>query len=259
MSAVAGSRQTTDEGSGRGLAVRLRSPLRDFDLEVELSTRPAGRLALVGPSGAGKSTVLRMVAGLARPEDGLIEVAGQTLFDSSAGIDLPPERRQLGFVPQNATLFPHLDAAANVAFGVRYGRSSARRHRAMEMLDRFGLAGMARVHPAQMSGGEAKRVSLARALAAEPSLFLLDEPLSGLDGDTREQVLATLASALDDAAAPVLLVTHSPDEAERLAGRTVRIEKGRMASGISQPSGETNGTAAFDRQLRGPSRSGSIE
>jgi len=129
----------------------------------------------------------------------------------------------------------------------------------MEMLDRFGLAGMARVHPAQMSGGEAKRVSLARALAAEPSLFLLDEPLSGLDGDTREQVLATLASALDDAAAPVLLVTHSPDEAERLAQRTVRIEKGRMASGISQPSGETNGTTAFDQQLRGPARSGSIE
>ena len=220
--------ETGGEAGGESLEIRLRSRLREFELDVELTAGPAGRLALLGPSGAGKSTILRMVAGLVRPEQGLIRVSGDTLFDERHGIDLPPERRGVGYVPQNPTLFPHLDAADNVAYGLRGGRRSKKRDRAVELLDLFGLADMARVHPAEMSGGEAKRVSLARAIATSPSIYLLDEPLASLDAGTHQVALPALAGILDSAAVPVLLVTHSVVEAEHLAGRSMKLERGRV-------------------------------
>ena len=211
---------------GEELAVRLRSRLRDFDLDVELSTGPGGRLALLGPSGAGKSTVLRMLAGLVRPDSGSIRLGGRTLFDGRT--DLAPELRRAGYAPQAPTLFPHLDAAGNVAYAIRGGRRSKKRARAVELLDMFGLGDMASVMPSGMSGGEAKRVSLARAIASEPSFYLLDEPLASLDARTRQLVLPALVGVLDSAGVPALIVTHSPAEAERLAGRSLRIDRGRL-------------------------------
>ncbi len=215
-------------GPGEDLEVRLRSGLREFDLDVELKSGPGGRLALLGPSGSGKSTILRMVAGLLRPEHGRIRLGGTTLFDDRRKTDLAPEQRRVGYVPQAPTLFPHLDAVGNVAYAIKGGRRSARRGRALELLDLFGLADMASVRPAEMSGGEAKRVSLARAIATEPALFLLDEPLASLDGVTHREALPVLARELDSAGVPALIVTHSPVEAERLAGRSLRLDRGRL-------------------------------
>ena len=219
---------------GDGLEVRLRSRLREFELDIELSAGPGGRVALLGPSGSGKSTILRMVAGLLRPEHGVVRLGGRALFDGEAGTDLAPEQRRVGYVPQAPTLFPHLDAAANVAYSIRGGRRSKKRARAIELLDLFGLADMASVRPAEMSGGEAKRVSLARAIATEPELYLLDEPLTSLDGRTHQKALPALSGVLDSASVPVLLVTHSPVEADRLADRSLRLERGRLGGGPEQ-------------------------
>jgi ABC-type sulfate/molybdate transport systems ATPase subunit len=213
-----------------GLEIRLRSRLREFDLDVTLDAGPAGRLAVLGPSGSGKSTILRMVAGLLRPDHGLIRLGGNVLFDDRSGSDLAPEQRRVGYVPQDPTLFPHLDAAGNVAYAIRGGRRAGKRARAVELLDLFGLAGMASVRPAEMSGGEAKRVSLARAIATGPSLYLLDEPLASLDGHTHQKTLAALAGVLDSAGVPVLLVTHSPAEAAQLTDLSLHLDRGRLSN-----------------------------
>ena len=225
----------TDTAAPDGsLEVRLRSSLREFELDAGFSAPPGGRIALIGPSGAGKSTILRMVAGLVRPSHGRVRVGERLLFDENCGVDLAPERRRVGYVPQDPTLFPHLDAAANVAYSIRSGRPSAKRKRAIELLDTFGLAGMERVLPGQMSGGEAKRVSLARAIATEPEVFLLDEPLASLDAVTHGKVLPVLEEMLDRSGAPALIVTHSALEAERLADESLRIEKGRLTRGLQR-------------------------
>jgi molybdate transport system ATP-binding protein len=212
-----------------GLEIRLRSRLREFDLDVGLDTGPAGRLAVLGPSGSGKSTILRMVAGLLRPDSGLVRLGESALFDDRDGTDLAPEQRRVGYVPQDPMLFPHLDAAGNVAYAIRSGRRASKRARAVELLDLFGLAGMASVRPAEMSGGEAKRVSLARAIATDPSLYLLDEPLASLDDDTHQKTLSALAGVLDSAGVPVLLVTHSPVEAGQLTDQTLHLDRGRLS------------------------------
>lgn len=228
MSAGAGG----DEPGHRraeALEIRLRSLLREFDLDVELVTGSGGRLALLGPSGSGKSTILRMVGGLLPPDNGLIRLGGRVLFDDRDGTDLAPEQRRIGYVPQDPTLFPHLDAAGNVAYAIRGGRRVKKRDRAVELLDLFGLAGMASVRPAAMSGGEAKRVSLARAIATDPSLYLLDEPLASLDGPTHQKTLSALTDVLDSAGVPVLLVTHSPAEAGQLTDRSLHLDRGRLS------------------------------
>ena len=225
-------------GPDGSLGVRLRSSLREFELDVRFSAPPGGRIALIGPSGAGKSTILRMVAGLARPVHGRVSVGERPLFDGEIGIDLAPERRRVGYVPQDPTLFPHLDAADNVAYPIRGGRSPAKRSRALELLDAFGLAEMAKVLPGEMSGGEAKRVSLARAIAAEPEVFLLDEPLASLDATTHRKVLPALKEMLDRSGAPALVVTHSALEADRLAGESIRLEKGRLVGRPDEPDEE---------------------
>ena len=211
------------------LEIRLRSRLLEFDLDVELGAGPGGRLAILGPSGSGKSTILRMVGGLLRPERGFVRLGSTVLFEDSEGTDLAPEQRRVGYVPQDPTLFPHLDAAGNVAYAIRGGRRAMKRARAVELLDLFGLAGMASVRPAEMSGGEAKRVSLARAIATDPSIFLLDEPLASLDGDTHQKTLNALVGVLDSAGVPVLLVTHSPVEAGQLTDQSLHLDRGRLS------------------------------
>ena len=181
------------------LRVELRLPLRSFDLELELEV---GRetVALVGPSGAGKTSVLRAVAGLARPERGVVACGGEIWFDSERGIDRPPEERSVGMLFQEYALFPHLSVERNVAFGGRRG--------AGELLERFGIAHLARARPGDLSGGERQRVALARALACEPRVLLLDEPTAALDAHTRAAVRAELSSLLRELSLPTVLVTH---------------------------------------------------
>jgi molybdate transport system ATP-binding protein len=194
--------------------------LRSFALDVALSI---GRetLALVGPSGAGKTTVLRAVAGLRRPDRGRIALGERAWFDGAAGVDLPPELRSVGLVFQEYALFPHLTVRANVAFGGGGKRVD-------ELLERFGIAALAGERPASLSGGERQRVALARALARDPSVLLLDEPLSALDAHTRGVVRAELQDLLAELALPALLVTHDFRDAAALADRVGVVVDGTL-------------------------------
>ena len=194
-------------------------PLRSFRLELALAV---GRetFALVGPSGAGKTSVLRAVAGLVRPARGRIALGGRVLFDAAEGIDHPPEERRVGFVFQEYALFPHMTVEKNVAY--------AGRTRAADVLERFRIGHLAKSRPGELSGGERQRVGLARALARNPSVLLLDEPLSALDPHTRASVRAELRTILDRLDVPVLLVTHDFQDAAVLADRVGVLIDGRL-------------------------------
>jgi len=201
------------------LELDLGLPLRSFRLELALAL---GRetFALVGPSGAGKTTVLRAVAGLAKPERGRVRLGGEVLFDSVTGIDVPPEDRRVGFVFQDYALFPHMTVAQNVSYGAR--------GRAAELLERFRIAHLAAARPGELSGGERQRVGLARALAREPGVLLLDEPLSALDPHTRAALRLELKELLDELDLPVLLVTHDFHDAAVLADRVAALADGNV-------------------------------
>jgi molybdate transport system ATP-binding protein len=185
---------------------------------------------VLGPNGAGKTTLLRTLAGLAALTRGRIELAGAVLDDPGRQLFVPAERRPVGLVFQNYRLFPHLTVCDNVAFAARAGgaaRSVARRQ-AMGWLERLGLAELADRKPAQLSGGQAQRVALARTLASHPRLLLLDEPLAALDARTRLEVRAELRRHLGSFGGPSLVVTHDPLEAMVLTDRLLVIEDGRV-------------------------------
>jgi molybdate transport system ATP-binding protein len=204
------------------LRARFAHPLRTFAASADLTVDPGETLALVGPSGAGKTTVLRVVAGLLRPEQGLVTLDGTVLLDTDRGVDVAPERRRVGYLFQEYALFPHLDVLRNVRFGAR-DRGQVR-----ELLERFRIEGLARARVGELSGGERQRVALARALARDPALLLLDEPLSALDAHTRAGVRAELREHLDALRLPTILVTHDFEDAATLAHRVGVISEGRI-------------------------------
>jgi molybdate transport system ATP-binding protein len=210
-----------------GLEVTARDRLREFELEVDLHVNGEGRAAIVGPSGAGKSTLLRIIAGLRRPDPGRVAVAEEIWLDSVRGIDLPPEERACGFMFQDYALFPHLSAWRNVAFGLP-GDRTTRRRRALEQLERFGVERLADARPSSLSGGERQRVALARSLARDPSVLLLDEPLSALDTRTRAHAGRELVTALRGAEALAIVVTHDFSEAALLAEEIFVMDEGRI-------------------------------
>jgi molybdate transport system ATP-binding protein len=197
------------------LSFDITVPLRSFDLHVALEVAPKETLALVGPSGAGKTTILRAIAGLARPTAGWIECGG-TWFDARTHV--PPEQRSVGLVFQEYALFPHLTVERNVAFG---GLVDG-------LLERLHIDHLADARPGELSGGERQRVALARALARQPNVLLLDEPMSALDPHTRAEVRAELRAILGDLALPTLLVTHDFEDAATLADRVGVLVEGRL-------------------------------
>ena len=201
------------------LDVDLDLPRRDFRLSVALAVG-AETVAVVGPSGSGKSSLLRAIAGLERPARGRIALGDRVLFDSERRIDLAPERRAVGLVFQDYALFPHLSVLSNVRFGGR--------RRARELLERLRIGHLAGARPAELSGGERQRVAVARALAREPGVLLLDEPMSALDPHTREAVRGELRDLLGELRLPALLVSHSFTDAAALAGRVAVLEEGRL-------------------------------
>ena len=203
------------------LRLDLDHALRTFRLAVALELG-AETVALVGPSGAGKSSVLRAVAGLLRPDHGVVALGPETWLDTTRGIDIPPERRRVGLVFQEYALFPHLDVRGNVAYG-----ASDRGH-IPELLERFRIDHLASAHPRDISGGERQRVALARALAREPDILLLDEPLSALDAYTRAAVRGELHELISDLGLPTLLVTHDFEDAATLADRVGVIVDGAI-------------------------------
>ena len=182
-------------------------------------------VCLLGPSGCGKSTTLRMIAGIERPDSGRVCLDGGEMSGPRGFV--PPERRSVGLMFQDFALFPHLDIAANVTFGLR-GAAVDGRRRTAELLDRVGLAAHARRFPHELSGGEQQRAALARALAPMPRVMLMDEPFSGLDNRLRDGVREATLDILRESGTAVLLVTHDPEEAMRVADRIAFMRGGRV-------------------------------
>lgn len=200
----------------------------DLDLtkrlgETEIACRivaDAGLTVLFGPSGAGKTSVLNMVAGLTVPDAGHVRVAGETLFDAAAGIDLPVAERRAGYVFQEPRLFPHLRVRANLLYGRRDDDGGLDVDETIALL---GIAHLLDRWPRTLSGGEARRVAIGRALLSDPRFLLLDEPLSSLDRARREEIVTLIERLRDAVRMPILMVTHDRDEAARLGTRVVGI------------------------------------
>ncbi len=210
------------------LALDARARLGDFDLDAALAVPGGECLALVGPSGAGKSTLLRVAAGLLRPQYGVVRCGDQLWLDTAGGVDLPPDRRRVGFLFQDYALFGHLSAWRNVAYGLAGSGRAERRRRAHELLERFDLLDRADARPATLSGGERQRVALARALARDPAVLLLDEPLSALDASTRSRASRELLELIGTARVPTVVVTHDFEQAALLADRIAVLASGAI-------------------------------
>jgi len=191
---------------------------------VDVSVSRGHLLAVLGPSGCGKTTLLRLVAGFDRPDDGTIDLDGETL--AGTGRFVPPERRAIGVVPQEGAVFPHLDVAGNVAFGLPRGRR--RSGRVGEMLELVGLQGLGSRMPHELSGGQLQRVALARALAPAPALVLLDEPFAALDTGLRAAVRGQVLHAIRAVGATAVLVTHDQEEALSMADEVAIMRDGRI-------------------------------
>lgn len=210
------------------LKVSITQPLAHFDLDVSFEAE-GGITALFGHSGAGKTTIVNAVAGLFKPQGGRIELNGTPLFDAHARVFVPPAARRLGYVFQDARLFPHLDVEANLTFGTRYAPSNAPGARLDDVVRLLGLQNLLQRTPGTLSGGEKQRVAIGRALLCRPQMLLMDEPLAGLDGPRKQEVLPYLERLRDGPLGlPILYVSHALDEIARLADTLVLLKDGRV-------------------------------
>lgn len=206
--------------------VAIRHRQGDFLLDVAFSAGP-GVTALFGPSGAGKSSIVHVLAGLTRPGHGRVVLEGHVVLDTAEGIFVPPEKRRIGLVFQDARLFPHMSVEKNLLFGWRRtGGADARE--ISRVLALLGLEHLLKRSPAHLSGGEKSRVALGRALLAGPDILLLDEPLASLDAARRAEILPWLERLRDIARVPIFYVSHALDEVARLADCVVLLEEGRV-------------------------------
>jgi len=217
------------------LEVTIRARLPAFTLDVAW-TAGDGVAVLFGPSGSGKTLTLQCLAGLVHPEAGRIVADGRVLFDSTAGIHLPPQERRVGYVFQGYALFPHLTVQENIGFGLRDRPRLERARRATAVIERLGLGGLEYRYPRELSGGQKQRVALGRALAIEPSFVLLDEPLSALDLPLRRTLRDELRAILAEWRVPTVLVTHDFTEAYQLGDKVIVYEQGRVSQ--AAPRGE---------------------
>jgi molybdate transport system ATP-binding protein len=226
-----------------GLDIDLQSVVGALTIDVAFRSADAP-LVIVGPNGAGKTSVLMMILGASRPRRGRVVLDGVALFDDERGVDVPVERRRIGFLPQRYALFPHFDVLGNVAYGVRASSRAQRRLRALDALADLGVADLAARAPAQLSAGEAQRVALARTLAGRPQALLMDEPLAALDVSVRRDVRRFLAERLRTWKIPTVIVTHDRADAEAFDGDVIVIvegavvQKGRLAELSARPQTE---------------------
>jgi molybdate transport system ATP-binding protein len=220
------------------MRVAVRQRLGAFRLDVAFEGPEDGVTVLFGPSGAGKSATLAVVAGLTRPDEGVVTVGERMLTDTAAGVFVPAERRRIGVVHQDARLFPHLSVERNLAYG--WSRAKGERRIAWDaVVDVLAIRPLLGRSPRDLSGGERQRVALGRAMLSQPTLLLLDEPVSALDAARRGEVLGFVAELKRRFAIPMLYVTHSADEARAVGDHLVRIEAGRVvgegAPGVMLP------------------------
>ncbi|HEY5855410.1 MAG TPA: ATP-binding cassette domain-containing protein [Aldersonia sp.] len=233
------------------LQVAARSAVRDVDVEIDVA--PGEVLAVLGPNGAGKSTVLAMAAGLLRPDGGRVVLGDTVLSDAATGTFVPPHKRGIALLAQQAMLFPHLTVAANVGFGPRSrGRGrAASRSIADEWLRAVGVEHLAKRRPSQLSGGQAQRVAIARALAGEPDILLLDEPMAALDASGAPELRRLLREVMSVQRRTALLVTHDLLDALALADTAIVVEAGRIVERGDVRSVLTTPRSAFGARIAG--------
>jgi molybdate transport system ATP-binding protein len=213
------------------LEVAVTKRRGDFRLEASFSMPGPGVVALFGRSGCGKTTLVDAIAGLLEPDAGRLRLGGETLLDTAAGIDVPAERRGIGYVFQDARLFPHRDVLGNLRYGEKRARGAQAAATLDEVVALLGLAPLLARRPGLLSGGERQRVAIGRALLARPRLLLLDEPLASLDAARRGEVLPYLEKLRERFAIPIVYVSHQFDEVLRLATHLVVMDGGRVIAG----------------------------
>ena len=212
------------------IRMQLEAPGRRFELDVSLQAA-ARRVVIFGESGAGKSLTLRAIAGLLRPDAGWLRMDGETLFDSTRGVDISPQRRRMGYVFQDYALFPHLTVRQNIAFALSAGLfNPSRRHRSARVetwVERLNLGAVGDQYPRDISGGQRQRTAVARALVAQPRALLLDEPFAALDAANRRATREGLEHLLDTLGIPVVLITHDREDVDRFGGEVLYLREGR--------------------------------
>lgn len=209
------------------VSISLSHVFAEFALDIAFEA-PPGVTVLFGRSGSGKTSVIQAVAGLLRPQSGRVTVNGRVLFDSEAGIWLPPHRRRLGYVFQEARLFPHLTVRRNLAYGQWFAPRAARGETPDAVIDMLGIGHLLERRPGTLSGGERQRVAIGRALLAAPQILLADEPLAALDEARKAEILTYLERVRDEISIPILYVTHSAAEVARLATSVAVLDDGKM-------------------------------
>jgi molybdate transport system ATP-binding protein len=220
------------DAATEGIHARFRVEQGSFTLDVDVNLPGRGVSAIFGHSGSGKTTLLRCLAGLARPKDGRLCVNGEVWLDTANGIFLPTHKRPLGYVFQEASLFPHLTVAGNLRYGMNRVAPATRRVELSQAAGLLGIGHLLERMPAGLSGGERQRVGIARALLTSPRLLLLDEPLASLDQKRKLEILPYLERLHDELDIPILYVSHAPEEVARLADHLVLLDQGRaVASG----------------------------
>ena len=212
------------------LEISVEKRLGALSLRAELNCPTEGVVALFGRSGAGKTSLVNMLAGLLRPDRGRIALRGETLFDSAAGIDLPPHRRRIGYVFQESRLFPHLKVRDNLLYGWRRTPEAERPIGLEEVVALLGLKDLLQRRPGALSGGEKQRVALGRALLANPRLLLMDEPLASLDQARKQEILPFVERLRDELRLPIVYVSHAMEEIVRLADTLVLVSDGRVVA-----------------------------
>jgi molybdate transport system ATP-binding protein len=211
------------------LRVDVSKQLGEFSIEAAFASE--GRVTgLFGASGAGKTSLINMIAGLLKPDRGTIVIDGETLDDSAARVHIPAHRRRIGYVFQDARLFPHLDVSQNLDYGRRMNRLAHDPANLGRVIDLLDIGTLLDRRPGKLSGGERQRVALGRALLAQPRLLLLDEPLGSLDDERKAEILPYLVRLRDEANVPMVYVSHDADEMRQLATQVVMLRRGRVTA-----------------------------
>lgn len=210
--------------------IKLKRKQGRFTINTYFQGAATGVTALFGPSGAGKTSIVNMVAGLMKPDAGRIVINEDCLFDSARRIDLPPEKRRIGYVFQDGRLFPHLTVRANLTYGMHQTPAERRFVTLDEVVDLLGIEALLKRRPAKLSGGEKQRVAIGRALLTSPALLLMDEPLASLDAARKAEVLPFITRLSNRFSVPILYVSHDLDEILNLSSHLVILENGRVAA-----------------------------
>lgn len=210
------------------IEVQIQRKLNTFQLQIDFKSN-SKRIGILGASGCGKSMTLKSIAGIEQPESGVIKVEGKTLYDSSQKVNLKPQKRNVGYLFQNYALFPTMTVEKNIAAGLK-GSKAENAKRVREMINKFQLVGLEKRYPSELSGGQQQRVALARIMAYEPDVILLDEPFSALDMYLKDHLQQELLELLEDYEGTVIMVTHNRDEVYRFSEELLIIDQGQVVA-----------------------------